>query len=161
MRDFPAQIGLGFGSFVPDVPVIDYDNTVEAALPSILINDTAVNMLVGDGIYPNIIPQGADIPAITYQQISGPRVHDMQGPNGMVKARWQINCWAADYAKAKELAGAVRLVLDGYSGTALQTVIDVIHLINEGDMPEMAPGTDELARYGKYLDFIVWFREEI
>jgi len=161
MRGFPGQISLGFGSFVPDVPVIDYDNTIEAALHSILINNTPVNMLVDTGIYPNVVPQNAAMPAVTYQQISGPRVHDMQGSVGLVRARFQVNCWAESYAKAKELAGAVRLALDGYSGTVLQTTISVIHLDNESDMPEMLAGVDKLARYGKYLDFIVWFEEQL
>jgi hypothetical protein len=133
---------------------------IESALHNILVNNTAVNALVGSGIYPNIIPQKAAIPAITYQQISGVRVHNMVEAVGMVKARFQFNCWAASYAKTREIAKAVRLALDNYSGTASQTVIDVIHLDNEGDMPEMMAGADELGRYGKYLDFIVWFREQ-
>lgn len=161
MRGYPQQIGLSFGAHTPDMPVIDYDNTIEAALVYILVNDIAVNMLVSTRIYPNVIPQDADMPAITYQQISGPRVHDMDGAVGMVKARFQFTCWAENYDKAKEIAGAVRLAIDGYSGTVLQTVIDGIHLGNEGDMPEMMPGADELSRYGKYLDFVIWFKEQL
>ncbi len=161
MIGFPIPIGLSFGSFVPDVSVIDYDNTIEAALLSILVNFSAVNMLVGSNIFPNVIPQEADVPAITYQQITGIRTHNMQGSVGLVKARYQINCWAASYAKAKEIAGAVRLALDGYSSAVGPVIIDVIKLDSEGDMPETAPGTDKLTRYGKYLDFIIWHREQI
>lgn len=156
MRGFPAQIGLSFGAFVPDVPVIEIDDTVEATLRNVLVNDVFLNMLIGTSIYPNIVPQGADIPAITYQQISGPRLHDMQGAVGMCKARYQINCWAASYAAAKELAEAVRLTLDGYSS---EGTIKVIHLANEGDLPKTLPGLDQLTRYGKRLDFFVWFTE--
>ncbi|MBN1807185.1 MAG: DUF3168 domain-containing protein [Sedimentisphaerales bacterium] len=134
---------------------------IEKALHYILVNNSAVTALVGSGIYPNKIPQGAAVPAITYQQISGVRFHDMLEAAGMVKARYQFNCWAAGYAKTREIAEAVRLALDNYSGTASQTVIDVIHLDNEGDMPEMTAGADELGRYGKYLDFIVWFKEPV
>lgn len=160
MRVFPAEIGLSFGAFSPDVPVIDYDNTVECALYDILVNYPAVNMLVDTGIYPNIVPQDASMPAITYQQISGPRHHDLNNTIGMVNARYQFTCWAETYAEAKEVAAAVRLALDNYSGTSLETVIDIIHLDNEGDMPEMMAGADVLRRYGKYLDFMVWFREQ-
>jgi hypothetical protein len=156
MRGFPAQIGLGFGLVEPPVPVIDYDATAEAVLQRILAVAPAVSVLIGSRIYPNIVPQKAPMPAITYQQISGPRLHDMQGAVGMAKARYQINCWAVSYAEAKELAEAVRLTLDGYSS---EGTIKVIHLANEGDLPKTLPGLDQLTRYGKRLDFFVWFTE--
>jgi hypothetical protein len=158
MRGFPAQIGLGFGLVEPPVPVIDYDATAEAVLQRILAAAPVVSNLIGSRIYPNIVPQKAPMPAITYQQISGPRLHDMQGAVGLAKARYQINCWAVSYAGAKELAEAVRLVLDGYSSAG---TIVVIHLNNEGDMPEIIAGDDVLGRYGKRLDFMVWFREQV
>lgn len=155
MRCFPAQVGLGFGS-VSALPVIDLDGTVEAVLQRIIVNDPAVSALIGSRLYPNIIPQGTPNPAMTYQQISGPRGHDMDGAIGLTKARYQINCWAASYAKAKELAEAVRLTLDGYSSSG---TIKVIFLANEGDLPKTKPGLDQLTRYGKRLDFFLWFTE--
>jgi hypothetical protein len=155
MRCFPAQVGLGFGS-TSATPVIDLDGTVEAVLQRIILAAPAVSALIGSRLYPNIVPQKAPNPAMTYQQISGPRLHDMQGAVGMCKARFQINCWAASYAKAKELAETVRLTLDGYSS---EGTIKVIHLSNEGDLPKTKPGLDQLTRYGKRLDFFVWFTE--
>lgn len=158
MFGFPAQIGLGFGRNEPAVPVIDLDGTAEATLQRILLAAPVISNLIGSRLYPNIVPQKAPMPAITYQQISGPRGHDMQGAIGLTKARYQINCWAASYAKAKELAEAVRLTLDGYSSSG---TINVVHLANEGDMPETLPGEDLLTRYGKRLDLFVWFREDV
>lgn len=153
-----AQIGLGFGVIEPAVPVIDYDSTAEAVLQRILVNVPAVSNLIGSRIYPNIVPQKAPMPSVTYQQISGPRLHDMQGAVGMCKARYQINCWADSYLGAKELAWAVRLTLDGYGS---EGTIKVIHLADEGDLPKTSPGIDGLTRYGKRLDFNIWFQETV
>jgi hypothetical protein len=158
MFGFPAQIGLGFGRNEPAVPVIDYDSTAEAVLQRILIDAPVVSNLIGTRIYPNIVPQKAPMPAVTYQQISGPRLHDMQGAVGMAKARYQINCWAESYAKSKELDEAVRLTLDGYSSAG---TIKVIHLVDEGDLPKTIAGLDQLTRYGKRIDFLVWFTEQV
>lgn len=142
------------------IRVVDSDDTtIETALFSILIGDATINSLIATRVYPNIVPQNAPMPAITYQQISGPRDHVMAGPTGLVGARYQINCWASSYAGAKELAEAVRKELDGYSGTVNTRVIEVIILEDEGDMPEVTPGADALKRFGKRLDFIVWFKE--
>jgi hypothetical protein len=158
MRGFPAQIGLGFGLVEPPVPVIDYDSTAEAVLQRILAAAPVVSNLIGSRIYPNIVPQKAPMPAVTYQQISGPRLHDMQGAVGLAKARYQINCWAVSYAGAKELAETIRLTLNGYRSSG---VIKFIRQADEGDLPKTLPGLDQLTRYGKRLDFFIWFEEQV
>ena len=101
------------------------------------------------------------MPAIAYQQISGPRDHVMDGVSGLVNSRYQFNCWAESYAGAKNLSEAVRIELDSYSGTVNSREIEVIHLDNEGDMPMVVDDIEKLNRYGKRLDFIVWYKEVI
>lgn len=147
--------GLGLGGAAPAAG----GTTIETAIYSILVQDATINGLVSTRIYPNLIPQGKAMPAITYQQISGVRDAVMDGPTGLVAARFQINCWAKKYNDAKELTEAVRKELDGYSGTVNSRKIEVIMLEDEGDMPQILPGTDVLKRHGKRLDFIVWFKE--
>jgi hypothetical protein len=158
MFGFPAQIGLGFGRNEPAVPVIDLDGTAEVTLQRIIINASAISAFIGSRLYPNIVPQKAPNPAMTYQQISGPRGHMMSGPIGLTKARYQINCWAASYSEAKGLAEVVRLTLNGYTSVG---VIKMIRLADEGDLPKTIPGLDQLTRYGKRLDFNIWFQEAV
>jgi hypothetical protein len=137
----------------------DDDTTIETALFSILIADDTVGLSVTNRIYPNIVPQKAAMPAITYQQISGPRQHVMTDDSGLVQASYQINCWSKTYVGARELSEAVRKVLDGYNGTVNTRVIHAILLDDEGDMPQMQAESDVLLRYGKRLDFTIWYIE--
>ncbi len=135
------------------------DTTIETALFAILHSDATIEGIVSDRIFPNIVQQGEAMPAITYQQISGPRDQTMDGPSGLVQTRFQINCLAEKYIDARTLAEAVRKELDGYHGTVNTVVIQIIMLADEADLPQVKPGTDRLKRYGKRLDFIIWFNE--
>lgn len=89
---------------------------IEAALYAELAADSSVSALVSSRIYPVLIPQDVDMPAIAYQRISGPRDYSHQGA-GLVSARFQITCQATSYSGAKSLAAAVRDALSGFSGT--------------------------------------------
>jgi hypothetical protein len=132
---------------------------IEEAIYYLLSNDATVSGLVGTRIYPMVVPRNAAMPAIAYQQISGVREHTMTGPIGMVKARFQINCWAETYATADAIAEAVRKELDGYSGVASDTWIYDITLLQGADKIEVLPGVDVLTTTGKRLDFLVWYKE--
>lgn len=137
------------------------DTTIETALFTILTGDATVTGLVGKSVYPNLVPQGAQMPAITYQQITSLREHVMTDTLGIVASWYQINCWAESYSEARELSEAVRIALADYSGTVSSRDIKAILLENEGDMPMTTGDVEGRRRYGKNLDFVVWHDEAI
>lgn len=132
---------------------------IEQALVSILRANGTVSGLVGTRIYPLTIPQDADRPAVTYQQISGPRLHTCAGPVGIVPSRFQFNCWDDSYGGADALAVAVRKALDGFSGIAATVTIPIISILGEGDLIDMRGGLTRVRPQGKRMDFRVWFKE--
>lgn len=134
-------------------------DTIEKAIYSILANDPDVEGLVSTRVYPLIVPQGASMPAITYEQNSGPREHTMTGPIGMVPAMFVINCWSSTYAQSRTLADYVRIALDGYAGTVGSQKIYVAMLYNENDIIEQSPDIKGTRRYAKQLTFEMWFKE--
>lgn len=134
-------------------------STIESAIYTKLAADPVVSSLVSTRIFPNVIPQGESMPAIAYQMISGAREHTTDGPEGLCQARFQVTCWAGTYSEAKQLSEAVRKELDGYRGTVSSVVIDSILLENELDAPRLVGGVDVLKRFGKILDFVIWFEE--
>jgi len=137
----------------------DAATTVEQAIYSKLSADPAVSALVSTRIYPSVVPQGESMPAITYQMVSGVPEETTDTAQGWRVARFQITCWAETYSGAKTLAEAVRKDLHRYSGTVNSVVIDSVLLENETDMPNLSVGTDVLRRFGKALDFEIWFEE--
>ncbi|HDZ38143.1 MAG TPA: DUF3168 domain-containing protein [Marinobacter sp.] len=133
--------------------------SAERAIYEILSTDGGVSQLVGKRIYPITIDQGAGLPAIAYQQISGPREHNVSGAIGWVQSRYQITVWAATYIEAVDLATAVRLAVDGLSGTKASLVIDHIFVVDEGDVSDLFAENTELNIYGKRIDAQIVFKE--
>lgn len=136
---------------------------IEKAIVYLLSNDAGVNALVGSRIFPVFVPAKQPLPAITYQQISGPRDNIMSGASGLVSTRFQINCWAKKYQGAAELADVVREALspkdDGYPKTVAEVRVEAVMLFNENDVPALYGDNEEMNGFGKMLDFNIWFQE--
>lgn len=88
-----------------------------------------------DRVYPMRLPEDAALPALVYQQVSGPREYTHDGESGACRARWQITAWAASYEAAKNLAEEVVGALsawDDTSGTNVERAVTFI--ANEIDL---------------------------
>lgn len=85
-----------------------------SALYSRLSNDSAVKALVGDHIYPSLMPESnvqTLQPTVVYSRVSMVPERAQDGVHRWV--RWQVDCWAADYDTADSLAAAVTSCLEG------------------------------------------------
>jgi hypothetical protein len=137
--------------------------SIETALVKLMSDNADVNAMVGSRIFPVFVPQGQNLPAITYQEISGVRDPHMKGTSGLVQARFQINGWTKTYSQARVLANYIRIALspedDSYPQTVDGTYISAIMLSNENDVPQIFSDNEELSGHGKMLDFTVWFNE--
>ena len=87
--------------------------SIESDLYTTLSNDAGVSALVGTRIYPNLAPESATYPYITYQLISGVRLSTVTGVNDAKRKRIQHSCHAETYEEAKALADAVFAALEG------------------------------------------------
>ena len=126
---------------------------IEAAIRSILVNDTTVKDIT-TRCYPVTIPQSPTYPLILYTKITGMRDHHLQGPNGRAHPRFQIEAWSKTYTEAKTLADAIREALDGYSGTAAGTKIGSCLIESEQDIYE-----SEIEVYRVTSDWFIWHEE--
>lgn len=128
--------------------------TLEAALFDRL-SDFAGLLIDGRQVpvYPVVIPQAVQNPAIRYQRVGAGRPHHMGGDDGLVSVRMQIDCYGADYNEARKVAEGVRLALQNWSGAG---GIDVAYLENERDEDER-----ETKSIRTMLEFEIWFRETV
>jgi hypothetical protein len=134
-------------------------DTPEEAIVSVLKNDANVAGEVVARIFPNEVPQGQSMPAISYEQASGDREHTMAGPIGMVNASYVLSCWSETYSGARTLADYVRIALDGYDSTVGSQELYVIFLESESDNLQRIPDLKVARRYCKQMTFTVWFKE--
>jgi hypothetical protein len=80
---------------------------LEPRIFSILTGYTAVAAVVGTRVYPLVLPQKAEIPAISYLRVDGVQDANLSGNSGMEAVRVQVDCWGRTYAQAKGLAADV------------------------------------------------------
>jgi hypothetical protein len=94
---------------------------LEAALRTLLGDDNGVSNIVGSRIFPGVLPQTVQYPAMAYRLVS--REHERRleprGSSGLARSRFRFFSTAKGataYADAKRLDEALRLCLDGYHG---------------------------------------------
>lgn len=119
---------------------------IEEALYSHLSTSTTLMALVSDRIYPIMMPQDPELPAITYQRISNSPVNSMGGHGGLDNPKIQIDCWATSYSAAKALGDKLRKTI------ATATAFNSVQL-NDQDLYE-----DGTEIYRVSMDFSCWFK---
>ncbi len=133
--------------------------TVEHAIVDRLKANAAVNALVSTRIAPWEQTQSMPLPHISYLRVSTNREHIMAGSAGFAHAMIQVDCWAATYSAAKDLAEAVRKTLDGYHGTTQGHYIGVIQNTIDRDVPQRLSTGSERSLFRVMQEYRVSFRE--
>jgi len=105
----------------------------EAVLRTALVGATAVTSLVGTRIYPVLAPASASLPFVTWRRVGIQREQTLGNPMGVPRVTLEYNVYGTTYDQARSVADAMRKVLDGYGGTADNTVVDQVSLENESD----------------------------
>lgn len=132
--------------------------TIEEALYKTLTSTIGLSSLIEARVYPVLMPQNCQLPAITYQRISGSRVYAFQKDTDLAHPVFQINCWAKTYSEVKSIARQVRLALQNFSGLMGGTDgVNVSAVIILGDMDDYEP---ETGIYSIKMDFEIWHEED-
>jgi hypothetical protein len=136
--------------------------TAEAALRELLISGSPT--LCAGRVYPRILPQSVLYPAISFFRVSTDRSQYrdvVTGRAGYARPRMQVDVWALSQANATTIAQDIRLMLEGFSGTAAGLRIDMISIEDEGNAdiePDLGAGGVPI--YGHRLDLFVYHPEE-
>lgn len=106
---------------------------IEVAIWDFLKEDTIINTLVDNNIFPGELPDPPPLPAITYSLISRYSVRDLSGAIYW-QSRFQFSCWSDRYGGAKTLAKAVSSVFESYIGEIGSFKILDSTMANETDL---------------------------
>lgn len=105
----------------------------EAVLRTALVSSTAVTSLVSTRIYPVLAPASATLPFVTWRRTGIQREQTLANPMGMPRVTLEYQVYGVTYDQTREVADAMRLVLDGYGGQSENTVVEQVSLENESD----------------------------
>ena len=122
---------------------VDFEKILLATLKS----SEDLKKIVNDRIYCLYIPQGAKLPCVSFQRISGRPANVLTGFSGLEQIEYQIDCWGRSLNDAKSIAKAVRAVIpsSGPWGAHLKQDMDLY----DGD-----------SKYFRVLmEYTVWFCE--
>ena len=86
---------------------------LDEAIYQYLVSQTAISDLVGTRVYPDMLPEGCEFPAMTFQQVSLTARYSHDGDASLDTARVQLDVYAEDRAAAGQIASALRGVLSG------------------------------------------------
>ena len=89
---------------------------INDALYNYLSTYTGLTILIGNKIYPDIIPQKATLPVIAYKCISTQRVHEFEKDSKMVNTTMQFTILGTSRKNTKTVSTQLRKALQDYSG---------------------------------------------
>lgn len=93
-----------------------------------MITETVYSILAGSSpavstrVFPSVVPQGQEFPAIVYQRDATRYLQTFDGHNSLTESSFQIDCYAATVAEAETLAGAVKTAMLAYSTAPVMQV---------------------------------------
>lgn len=116
---------------------------VEDALVEILENAAAVSAIIGNRIFPIIIPQqgsSARVPCLVYSQSDTNRMQRFVETDGTRTEQFNIDAYAVGYRECRGLAAATQAALIDYRATHGSVEIANIEMVNVIDLVDMDPG---------------------
>ena len=131
----------------------------EAVLRSAMVGTTAVTSLVSLRIYPVLAPASAALPFVTWRRSGIDREQTLGGPMGMPRVSVEYSIYGTTYEEARQVADAMRRVLDGYGGTSDNTEVKQASLEDESDDFVQLAGADLPPVYQVTQRYDVWWSE--
>lgn len=126
---------------------------IEEVLHTRLSGFAGLATLVGDRVYPNIMPQNVTLPAVSFRRVTSRRERAMVADPGIVRGRFQFDAWASTYDAARDVREQIRLALERWD-TTVDTAVDTIFVESEVDLYE-----DDTEIHHLVIDFEVIYRE--
>lgn len=118
----------------------------EAFLFQRLTSQTTVSSLIGARVFPLIAPQGTPLPLVVYQRTAVERPQSLAGNVGNPVVTLQLTTYGTSYTSVKSIARAVRMTIDGWTGTTASVTIQRTTLVTEADGVDM-PADDQMLPY--------------
>jgi len=125
--------------------------SLESKLVAYLLNHAGLTALIGNRLYPLMMPEGTALPAVVYQRVSGMREYQFGAYSGMERPRISFSCWGENYGQAKQVASELK--------TAMQAKTDSDPTITAFVVTETDDFDTDTGYYRVIVDFMVWHNE--
>ncbi len=113
------------------------------------------------GIHPILAPQNAPFPLVVYRRTGTRRERNMIGSVGRPVATFSVSAVAETYTEAKDIAEALRLKVDNFTGGYNGLTIVYAALVSEADNMERPPEGQAKPLYRVDQVYEVRFHESV
>lgn len=131
----------------------------EMVLHNAIISDAYVTSHVGHRVYPHLAPAVDSLPFISWRRISIRREQTLSDPMGVPFVQVEYIAFAESYLEARQIADAVRAVLDGYSGSFDNTTVRQTSLDAEEDQTVALDGSEVPNAYAVSQTYEILWQE--
>jgi hypothetical protein len=131
----------------------------EQVLMRQLTQSPEVARLVGLRVFPVLAPVSASLPFVVYQRSQIERNQTLASPLGLPRVSVQFDVYAATYEETRQLADAMRVNLDGWTGSAYGVVVSQTSLESERDGFVQLDGSELPPVYQIIQIYDVWWQE--
>lgn len=131
----------------------------EMVLWNAMLSDASVTSLVGQKIYPNLAKAADDLPFCTWRRTGVSRQQTLSDPLGLPTVTMELSIYAANYLTARQIADAIRQVLDGYTGSFDNTTVRHASLEGESDDVIVLDGSEVPTVYSVTQDYDILWQE--
>lgn len=130
---------------------------IETAIVTRMRGFTGIGDVVGTRIYPDIAPEKAAYPFLTYQLISDNEIQGLEGSHGLLHPRITIKCFDTKSADTvRSVISRTRKCWVGFRGTV--DGVPIHNVIFEGRQS----GFDEQAKaWWRSIDLEFWYGDDI
>ena len=115
---------------------------------------------VGDRIYPIVLPQNADLPAIVYSPILANYDSALQGDTGYVRQTMQFVCHDTTYKRSRELSRMVKKAFQDYHGDMCGLWIEAVFIKTDYEYNGNTALKYDTEEYMSSIEFDIQFNEK-
>lgn len=129
---------------------------IEEALVKYLLAQTGLTDLISSKLFPEEIPMGTTLPAVSYIKVSDVKLHTLTGQDGLERPFIQFTVMSLTKAATRLVANQIEVALKDYVGTLSGIVIQYIRLENK--MSNLETSNDGTVKvYTEDLEFQINF----
>lgn len=147
-------------------PILDAAFVVEEWLADRMEKVPAVHDLAGGRVFPLVVPQSKDLPAVTYRRARTQRDRHMKGASGTTEVLFQVIVWTRSdkqgYLQGCRIAQGIRFAFDGFKGSdpGKGHYIERATLDDENDEDNLPVFADDVVGFQRVLPLTVVHLEQ-
>lgn len=131
----------------------------EMVLHNAITSDASVTSHVGHRVYPHLASSADELPFISWRRVSIRREQTLGGPMGVPAVQVEYLIFAESYLESRQIADAVRAVLDGFTGSFDNTTVRQTLLDAEDDQAVALDGSEVPNAYAVSQTYEIMWQE--